>query len=122
MTSDASAFANEWIAGWNERDIDAILARYAPGVVFRSARAAELTGTGELRGIDELREYFLRVLDRSPVLEFQLREVIADGNRVVLLFDARVNDRYVAACETFRFDGEGRVVESAAYKGAPLAT
>ena len=38
----ADSFAREWIAGWNARDLAAILAHYADDVIFSSPKAQEI--------------------------------------------------------------------------------
>ena len=37
---DADSFAREWVAAWNDHDLDAVLSHYADGVVFHSPRIA----------------------------------------------------------------------------------
>ena len=44
--STAEAFAEEWVAAWNARDLDRILAHYAPDIVFRAPDGREASWTG----------------------------------------------------------------------------
>jgi ketosteroid isomerase-like protein len=36
MNSDDDAFANAWVQGWNQRDVEAVLSHYADDVEFQS--------------------------------------------------------------------------------------
>ncbi|MGI9376469.1 MAG: nuclear transport factor 2 family protein [Tsuneonella suprasediminis] len=50
-------FAANWIANWNARDLDAILAHFAEDARFISPLAAELTGSPIIEGKASLRAY-----------------------------------------------------------------
>ncbi len=43
---DPESFARDWVAAWNDHDLDAVLAHYADGIVFHSPRIAQVMGTG----------------------------------------------------------------------------
>ena len=79
---DAESFAREWIAGWNARDLDAILAHYADDVIFSSPKAQEITGAPRVVGKTALAAYWRAALDRSPQLHFDLERVYAGANVV----------------------------------------
>ncbi len=120
MTRDeATAFATQWIRIWNDRNLDAILAHYADDARFRSPRAADLVGTPTLEGKAALAAYWRAGLDRVMSLHFVLDHIVWDGERAELLivYVANINSRAVRACETFRFDAAGHVVEGEAMYG-----
>lgn len=100
------AFAADWIAAWNRRDLDAILSHYADGVVFTSPFAVRLTGSGTVRGRDALRAYFAAALAKFPDLHFRLRHALAGVNSLVLVYDSVEG---LLAAEAFEFDADGKI-------------
>ncbi|MGI8857510.1 MAG: nuclear transport factor 2 family protein [Thermomicrobiales bacterium] len=120
MTRDeATTFAERWIRSWNERDLDAILAHYTDAVRFRSPRAAGLLGTPTIEGKEALASYWRAGLERITSLHFALDHVVWDGEgaELLIVYIADINDRPMRACETFRFDTTGRVVDGEALYG-----
>ena len=57
---DAIAFAQQWVAAWNARDVDAVLEHFHEDVVFTSPVAAKLLPDthGVVRGKPALRQYW----------------------------------------------------------------
>src|SRR4051812_9046528 len=102
------AFAADWIAAWNRRDLDAILCHYADDVVFTSPFVARLTGdpAGTVRGKEALRAYFAAGLARFPDLRFRLRHALPGVNSVVLVYDSVEG---LLAAEAFEFDAGRKV-------------
>lgn len=115
----ADAFAAEWIAAWNARDLDRILSHYAPDFSFSSPFIAERFGEpgGILRGHDAMRAYWGAALSRQPGLRFALRTVLAGVASVVIVYDR--HDGRVGA-EHFEFGADGKVLRSSAHY-APAA-
>jgi ketosteroid isomerase-like protein len=112
MTSaEPRAFAEEWLAAWNAHDLDRILAHYADDVVFRSDKAARLTGDGTVRGKAALADYWRRALATQPDLRFELLDLYAAPDTITLRYR---NQQSVEVCETLNFGTEGRVVSGAA--------
>ena len=110
---DPQTFAEEWIAAWNERDLDRILSHYAEKVVFWSPRIVLVTGnaTCVARGIDALRVYWQQALDRNPNLRFELERVYASKDAITIAYR---NHRGQSAAETLMFDERGLVTEGLA--------
>jgi ketosteroid isomerase-like protein len=114
--AEALRFAEEWVAGWNSHDLDRIMAWYADDVVFRSPLAARIVpgSDGVVRGREALRAYWAEGLRRSPGLRFEVVEVYAGLDTVVIAF--RLQDGQSAAeVLTFR---DGLVVSGTATRGA----
>ena len=103
---DAESFAHEWIAGWNARDLDAILAHYADDVVFSSPKAAEITGSARVVGKSALAAYWRAALARSPALHFELERVYAGDGCLAIAYIRNGTQR---VAETLEFEN-GRVV------------
>ena len=65
-------FAETWIAAWNWRDVEAVLAHFAEEAQFVSPMARNFVGRPVLRNKKELEEYWRGALDRISVLELKL--------------------------------------------------
>jgi len=109
VSTEPHAFARDWIAAWNARDLDRILAHYAPTVTLTSPAAARLLNdpSGVVTGLPALRDYFQRGLAAFPNARFELVEVLAGVSSVVLLFK---NQRGTHTAEFMEFDAQGKVV------------
>lgn len=97
----AESFAREWIAGWNARDLDAILSHYAEDVVFVSPKAKEITGSPRVVGRAALAAYWRAALDRSPALHFELERVYAGADCLTIAYTRNGSLR---VAETFEFE------------------
>lgn len=74
VTPEPHRFAQEWVAAWNRRDVEAVLRDSADDVVFTSPTAARVvpdTG-GRVRGKAALRAYWTRALAGNPDLRLTL--------------------------------------------------
>ena len=105
MTGPAR-LGEEWIAAWNSHDLEAIMALYAPGVIFQTPTAISSLAIpdGRISGADTLRRHFRRGLERRPDLHFYLQRVYtgvrsiaityswADGTPVAELHEYDEND------------------------------
>lgn len=111
---DPETFAHDWIAGWNARDLDAILSHYAPDIVFLSPNAERVTGNGRVEGLDALRAYWRVGLDMSPDLHFEFETVLTGYDALTILYR---NHRRQRVAETVEFDTAGKVIRSTACYG-----
>ena len=114
--TEADAFARAWVAAWNDRDIEAILAHYDEAVVFHSPRIADVMGghAASIAGKDNLRAYWLAGLERAPKLYFELDRVFAGSDTLTVLY---TNHRDQMVTETFVFDMAGKIITAmAAYE------
>ncbi|WP_405359412.1 nuclear transport factor 2 family protein [Kitasatospora sp. NBC_00085] len=95
-------FAEEWVAVWNSRDLEAVLAHYTDDVVFASPRIVSLFGdpSGEVRGKEALRAYWAKALGLLPDLHFTLEDVRVSVDTVVINYR---NERGVAVSEALTF-------------------
>jgi ketosteroid isomerase-like protein len=99
---DPVAFAQRWVEEWNAHDLDRVLEHYAPDVVFRSPVAAQVLPEtqGVVRGLDELRRYWATALERVPDLRFDVLEVFAGIDTLVIRFR---NQLGALRCEVLTF-------------------
>jgi ketosteroid isomerase-like protein len=109
----AERFASEWMDGWNNRDLDAVLAHYAEDVVFHSPRIAVVTGEAlhSVTGKAALRRYWTRAFESSPDLRFSLETVLLGSDALTIIYR---NHRQQQVAETFIFDRSGLVTRSVA--------
>lgn len=105
MISDARAFAADWLAGWNAHDLDAVLAHFSDDAVFTSPVARQLldASDGVLRGKAAIRGYWEEGLRRIPDLRFEIVDVYAGLDTVVINYR---NQRGGLVCEVLQFDGD----------------
>ena len=117
---DARIVATQWIDHWNTRDVEGVLSKFADDVVFRSHKAHDIVGTGEVRGKPALRAYWNTALSRATSLHFELDHAAFDPAReeLFIVYVAAIDGKRVRACERLRFAG-GVVVEGEATYGAP---
>lgn len=112
-TADAArAFAHAWIAAWNARDLDAVLAHYDEDCTFASpfvARFADEPG-GRLAGKARLRAYWTAALAALPALRFELVDVLTGVDCITILYHGH---RGLSA-EVLELGADGRVVHGTA--------
>jgi ketosteroid isomerase-like protein len=104
-TADPITFAHAWLDGWNRHDVEAVLEHFTDDVVFSSPIAARLfpdTG-GLIRGKAALRTYWLEALGQVPDLRFELLDVYAGVNSVVIHYR---NQKGGLVNEVLLFDGD----------------
>jgi len=115
-------YAQDWIANWNRRDLEAVLAHFADDVRFHSPKAEMLAGKAEVVGKPALRAYWTQALAKLPSLHFTFEHLAWDdaARELALYYIADVEGLKVRACEVARFDAQGRVVYGAAYYGGQV--
>lgn len=84
----AAAFATSWYAAWNAHDLDRIMAHYAPHIEHSSPFIKRYNGTDDvaIKGIDGVRDYFRRALERNPTLRFDPMFVTTGLQSVLLVY------------------------------------
>jgi chromate reductase, NAD(P)H dehydrogenase (quinone) len=110
----AAEFAARWERAWNAHDLDALLAHFAPDVVFTSPVAAQLLpdGDGVIRGREALRAYWSHALRLLPDLHFTVEEVYAGLDTIAIAYRNHAGN---GVCEVLRFDGALVVAGHATY-------
>ena len=119
--TDAERFADEWIASWNARDVERVLAKFDEAVVFHSPKAADVVGSGKVTGKAALRAYWTAALERIAELRFELDHVAFDEARqeVFIVYAATLGGKRSRACERLQLGPRG-VVDAEGLYGAPL--
>jgi ketosteroid isomerase-like protein len=100
----ATDFAAQWERSWNAHDVEALLAHFAPDVVFTSPVAAQLLPDcdGVIRGKEALLAYWTRALGLLPDLHFTVEGVYAGVDAIVINYRNHAGNR---VCEMLTFDG-----------------
>jgi hypothetical protein len=117
------SFAEQWIAAWNRRDVEAVLAHFADEAQFVSPLARNFIGRPVLRNKKELADYWHAALNRISILEFKLDHATWDEGRreLIVVYEANLNGEHKRACEIMQFDASGRQVRGEALYGAVIA-
>jgi ketosteroid isomerase-like protein len=104
-----------WEAGWNQRDVDTIMAPFAVDVVFSSPGIARMTGDASkttIDGYDALRAYIETALRRTPELRYTLHATYVGTDSIVLVYACTLPDgTEKRGSDLMRVDGDGKVVE-----------
>jgi predicted ester cyclase len=109
MTEDqARNLANHWIVAWNSHDLSAIMSHYDEAVELISPVAARLLGTdGKVSGKTNLQAYFRRGLEAYPNLHFELKDVLAGPQSLVLYY---INQNGTHTAEFMELSPSGKVM------------
>lgn len=116
----AAHFAADWIDCWNSHKMERILAHYRDDFVMSSPKIVQIAGepSGVLRGKEAVAAYWTAALARIPDLRFELIGVFLGANRLVIHY---FGSGGTPAAESFLFDDDGLVIESAAHYTIPQA-
>lgn len=103
---DLIALGERWIAAWNSRDLDRILALYADDVEMTSDGIVRLglAVQGSVRGKQNLRAYWSKALALLPDLHFKAIGFLTNPNSVIVHY---TNDRGQTICEYLRVGQTG---------------
>ncbi len=107
----AQAFAEDWIAAWNARDLRRVLSHYADDVHFRSPTAQNLVRNGVVEGKAALEHYWARALALIEHLHFELLGVFTGYDSLTIFYRNHTGNE---AAETFLFNAKGKVAYSVA--------
>ena len=110
----ARHFADEWIAAWNSRDLERVLAHYADDFEMNSPIIVQLAGepSGRLKGKAAVGAYWAKALALIPELHFELISTLVGVNSITLYYKGAGGR---LAAEVFHFGPEGKVVRAFAH-------
>lgn len=106
--------AEHWIQMWNARDLDGIMAHYAPDVEFEANTVIRRwqKPDGKLHGRGELRHHFQTGLELAPNLHFELEDLFTTPSGYAVLYRRDNGNRVLDAVE---LDGDALAVRVKAY-------
>lgn len=107
--------AQHWLRGWNDADLDTIMAPMAPDVVFSSPGIAMLTGDvtrSRIEGADALRSYLERALRLSAGVRYSLEATRVGTDSITLIYECGLPDGpRKSGADLMRVDERGEIVE-----------
>ena len=108
-----AALGREWIAAWNSRDLERVLALYAEDSEMTSDKIQALgfDSSGTLSGKAKLRMYWGKALTLLPNLQFTLIDLFVSPDSLVVFYQ---NERGARICEYLRLDAEGKIAQGSA--------
>ena len=108
-----AALGREWIAAWNSRDLERVLALYAEDCEMTSDKIQALgfDSSGTLSGKAKIRTYWGKALTLLPNLQFTLIDLFVSPDSLVVFYQ---NERGARICEYLRLDAEGKIVQGSA--------
>jgi ADP-ribose pyrophosphatase YjhB (NUDIX family) len=111
--------ARAWIAAFNARDLEALLALYADDAVHHSPklRARRPESGGNVRGKEALRAWWADSFDRLPGLHYEKRRVTASGDLLFLEYDRSLPGEATLAVAELFVVRAGLIAESRVYHG-----
>jgi len=111
--------ARAWVAAFNARDLEALLALYADDAVHHSPklRARRPETSGNVRGKEALRAWWADSFDRLPGLHYEARRVTASGHLLFLEYDRSLPGEATLAVAELFVVRAGRIAESRVYHG-----
>lgn len=103
-----AALGREWIAAWNSRDLERVLALYDENSEMTSDRIQALgfDSSGTLTGKAKLRMYWGKALTLLPNLHFELIDTTASS--------CSTKRRGAKICEYLRLNALGKIVQGSA--------
>ena len=106
-----TALGHEWIAAWNARDLERVLALYDDGFEMTSPHihAMGFDASGTLRGKARVREFWATALTHVPDLHFELIDLFLSPDSVVVFYQ---NERGGKVCEYLRLGADGKIKEA----------
>jgi len=113
----ARELAEEWVAAWNDHDLESIMSLYSPAVVFQTPTIIDSLGVldGRVEGLELLREHFARGLARLPDLHFELDQVYTGVRSVAIAYHWGDG---TPVCELHEYDEQQRIERvQALYRG-----
>ncbi|MCG8545875.1 MAG: nuclear transport factor 2 family protein [Alphaproteobacteria bacterium] len=114
MPHELRGLAENWVAAWNARDLDRILALYTDDFEMTSPAIREggFDESGSLKGKPAVAAYWEAGLAKYTDLYFETEQVFVSPNSVVIKYR---NERGHAVCEYLRVNEAGLIVQGAAH-------
>jgi ketosteroid isomerase-like protein len=114
--TEAHAFVDSWLQGWNDHDLAQILDHFADDVVFTSPAATQLLpdSDGVIRGKPALRAYWTEGLRRISDLHFEVIDIYVGVETLVINYR---NEMGVLVNEVLIFNGSLVVQGHGTYAG-----
>jgi ketosteroid isomerase-like protein len=118
-TEEATAFATNWAAAWNSRDVERVLGWFSEDVTFVSPTALAVVGTSTVRGKAALRAYWSGAMGRISSLRFTVDRVLWDdtARELAIIYVSDINGAPRHVSENLKFGEDGLVVSAEVFHG-----
>lgn len=118
---EATAFAHDWAAAWNARDVERVLAHFDEEVAFTSPTALAVVGAATVRGKSALRAYWTTALQRIQQLRFTVDHVLWDEttHELAILYTSETNGQSKRVSENLTFGANALVISAEVFHGVP---
>ena len=109
--------AHRWLAAWNARDVDRIMALYAPDASHTSDRVRTVLGGSVncVRGREAIADYFRRGLAQRPALRFEPVSVSSGPRTVAIEYRATDLAPEQHVVELLQLDEQGLIAHARVY-------
>jgi uncharacterized protein (TIGR02246 family) len=116
---EATAFASDWAAAWNERDAERVLGYFREDCTFTSPTALAVVGAATVRGKTALRAYWSKALERIGSLRFEIDRVIWDAvtREIAIIYVSDIDGRRKLVSENLTFGPDGLVASAEVFHG-----
>ena len=117
---EATAFAADWTAAWNSRDVERVLGWFSEDITFVSPTALAVVGTATVRGKAALRSYWTNAMGRIGTLRFTIDRVLWDAvaRELVIIYVSDINGAPKRVSENLKFGEDGLVTSAEVFHGA----
>ena len=113
--STVRALQRHWEDGWNQGDLDTIMAPFADDVLFASPGIARMTGDASrttITGATALRTYIEGALRRTNDVRYRLDATYVGTDSVVLVYSCGLpHGPQKLGADIMRVDETGKVIE-----------
>ena len=113
--STVQRLQRHWEDGWNQGDVDTIMAPFAADVVFASPGIAMMTGDPSrttIEGQDALRSYIEGALRKTRGVRYTLTATHVGTDSIVLVYSCGLPDgEQKLGADLMRVDDTGKVIE-----------
>jgi hypothetical protein len=113
-TDFAKKFARDWIAAWNNHDLQRVLQHYSDNFEMSSPNIIRIANepSGRLIGKVAIGQYWTKALELIPDLQFELISILV-GIESITLYYQGVHGR--PAAEVFHFGPDRKVIKAYAH-------
>jgi hypothetical protein len=122
-SEDIDALIEKWDAALHARDLETLLACYAPDAILNTPAATHIAGSrGALQGTAALRSFLGQVIQDAPIdREYYRASTLTDGRRVILEVPPRTpsGSTQISFLETLEIEN-GLIVTHTVYWGGSI--
>jgi hypothetical protein len=109
------ALRRHWDEGWNQGDVEVIMAPFADDVVFTSPFVPMVSGDpaqAAIEGAGALRAYVVQALERTPGIRYTVDATYVGFDTLVLVYRCFLPDgRIKLGADSMRVDAAGKIVD-----------